>query len=174
MIHRKFNQLGTRMTKNLIQTKKILFGIIFFISHFLFVTTSYATDSTTQEQAIALVKKAVIYFKAHGAEQSFSAFNDTKGDFVKNELYIFVINQQGKMLAHGMLPKIIGKDVLEMKDADGKFLFKEMLSATSAKSNAWVNYKWPKPNTNSIGDKSTYLERVGDYVIGCGFYKNEP
>ncbi|MFZ6849423.1 cache domain-containing protein [Undibacterium sp. RuRC25W] len=155
--------------------RKMLFGVLFFCSPFFFISSTFAAgEHGTQQEAAAaaLVKKAVAFLKANGAEKSFAAFSDSKGEFVKNELYIFVINRQGKMVAHGMLPKIIGKDVLEMKDADGKTLFKDMLAATATKENAWITYKWPNPSTKNIDDKATYLERVDDYVIGCGVYKN--
>lgn len=130
-----------------------------------------AAEVGTADDAIALVKKAVSYLKENGPEKSFAAFNASKGQFTNKDLYIFVINQKGKMVAHGMLPKIVDKDVLEMKDADGKFLFKDMLAATSKQANAWVYYKWPNPSTKSVDDKSTYLERVDEFVIGCGIYK---
>lgn len=153
--------------------KKMLRGLFVFCSLFLLQSFSYAAgEHGTTEEATALVKKAVAYLKANGPEKSFTAFNDSKGEFTKNDLYIFVINRQGKMLAHGMLPKIIGKDVLEMKDADGKALFKDMLTATATKDSAWINYKWPNPTTKQIDDKSTYLEKIDDMVVGCGVYKN--
>jgi len=152
--------------------KKTLLGIFFAFTALLSPMSAYAADDNKSNEAINLVKKAAAYLKENGTDKSFSAFNDPKGEFVKNEFYIFVINQQGKMVSHGNLPKIIGKDVIDMKDADGKYLFKEMLAATNSKNSAWVNYKWPNPSTKRLGDKSTYLERVGEYVIGCGFYKD--
>jgi hypothetical protein len=37
--------------------------------------------------------------------------------------------------------------------------------------NGWVDYKWPNPITNKIEDKSSYVEKMGDYFVGVGIYK---
>jgi cytochrome c len=123
------------------------------------------------EDAVAMVKKASEFIKVNGRDKGLAEFNRADGKFTTGDLYIFVIDQQGTMLAHGTLPRIVGKAVLEMKDADNHYLFKDMLAATSSKTNAWVHYKWPNPGTKAIEAKSTYLERVGDLVIGCGIYQ---
>jgi len=134
-------------------------------------TGAHAQSKGNEADAVALVKKAVDYMKKNGKEKALAEFSNPKGEFIDRDLYIFVIDQKAKMLAHGTLPKIIGKDVIEMKDADGGYLFKDMLAATATKQNAWVHYKWPNPVSKNIEAKSTYLERVDDLVIGCGIYK---
>jgi hypothetical protein len=35
----------------------------------------------------------------------------------------------------------------------------------------WVDDKWPNPVTKDIAQESTYVEKYGKYVIGCGIYK---
>jgi cytochrome c len=130
-----------------------------------------AQGKGNEADAVALVKRAVDYLKKNGKEKALAEFSNPQGQFIDRDLYIFVIDQKAKMLAHGALPKIIGKDVIEMKDADGGYLFKDMLAATATKQNAWVHYKWPNPVSKNIEAKSTYLERVDDMVIGCGIYK---
>ena len=130
-----------------------------------------AADKGTMDEAQALVKKAVAYVKAHGREASLAEFSNPKGSFIDRDLYIFVIDMKGKMLAHGNLPKIINKDVLEMKDPDGRFLFKDMLAVANGPGSGWAHYKWNNPSTKSIDPKSTFVEKVDDMVVGCGVYK---
>ncbi|GJI92249.1 cache domain-containing protein [Duganella hordei] len=132
---------------------------------------TFAQGKGNADDATALVKKAVAFYKKYGREKALAEFSDPKGQFIDRDLYIFVIDQKAKMLAHGTLPKIIGKDVIEMKDADGNFLFKNMLELVNSKGSGWVHYKWPNPITKNIEAKSTYLEKVDDLVIGCGIYK---
>lgn len=133
--------------------------------------SSLAQGKGSAEDAVALVKKAVDYYKKNGREKSLAAFSDGHGPFIDRDMYIFAIDQKAKMLAHGTLPKIVGKDVIEMKDADGNYLFKDMLAVTSAKNSGWVHYKWPNPQTKNIEAKSTYLEKADGLVIGCGIYQ---
>ena len=145
-------------------------NVFFVLLTLIFSVTASAGVQGTPDEAVAMVSKAVSYMKANGRDKGFAEFNNPHGRFVDRDLYIFVLDQQGVMVAHGALPKIIGKRVLEMRDADDKYLFKNMLAATGTRTTAWVHYKWPNPATGEIAAKSTYLERVGDLVIGCGTY----
>jgi len=59
-----------------------------------------------------------------------------------------------------------------MKDADGKFLIKDILVVgMGAEGKGWVDCKWPNPSTGTVDAKRTYVERVDDVIIGCGIYK---
>ena len=35
----------------------------------------------------------------------------------------------------------------------------------------WVEYKFKSPSDNQEHDKSSYFERVGDFLVGAGAYK---
>jgi signal transduction histidine kinase len=131
----------------------------------------FAANKGTADEAVAMVKKAKAFLEKEGEEKALKEFNNSSGKFRDRDLYIFVIDQKATMLAHGTLPKIVNKNVSDMKDADGKYLFKDMLKATSTEKSAWVRYKWPNPTTGSVDNKATYLERAGDLVIGCGVYE---
>ena len=41
----------------------------------------------------------------------------------------------------------------------------------SKAGNGWVDYKWPNPVTKAVESKATYIEKVGDILIGSGVYK---
>jgi cytochrome c len=130
-----------------------------------------AADRGNADEAAALVKKAVAYLKENGKEKAFVEFNNVKGQFVDRNLYIFVYNMSGKNLAHGANPRMVGKDQIEMKDVDGKYIIRSFIELTSAKGSGWVDYKWPNPVTKAIESKSSYVEKVDDVIIGCGIYK---
>lgn len=125
----------------------------------------------TPDEAKAMVKKAVEYLKANGKEKAFAAFSDLHGKFVDGDLYIFVYDLQGKCLAHGGNPKMIGKDLSDLKDADGKAFVKERIQIAKTKGSGWQNYKWTNPVTKEIESKTAYIEKVDDVIIGCGAYK---
>ncbi len=42
----------------------------------------------------------------------------------------------------------------------------------NSKGSGWIDYKWPNPVTKAVEQKSTYVEKVDDVVVGCGIYKN--
>ncbi|MFZ6719838.1 cache domain-containing protein [Undibacterium sp. Ji49W] len=135
---------------------------------------SMAAEKGSADEAIALVKKAAAYLKANGKEKAYVEFNNTSGQFVVKDLYVFVynINGDGINRAHGANPKMVGKNLLDLKDADGVSIVKSFLDVANSKTgHGWVDYKWPNPNTKELEAKSTYIERVGDVLIGCGIYK---
>jgi signal transduction histidine kinase len=77
----------------------------------------------------------------------------------------------GLCVAHGARPALIGKNLIDLKDQDGKFLIREMVSIAKAPGSGWIDYNWPNPLTNKIEDKSSYVEKMGDYFVGVGIYK---
>jgi signal transduction histidine kinase len=133
-----------------------------------------AAEKGTADEAVAMVKKAGEFLKKNGKEKAFAEFNNPKGAFLHKDLYIFTFlaNGDGIEQANGANVKLVGKNVTEMKDADGKFLIKDILALGMGKEGkGWVDYKWPNPSTGTIDAKRTYVERVDDVIIGCGIYK---
>ncbi|SFU56713.1 cache domain-containing protein [Pseudoduganella namucuonensis] len=133
-----------------------------------------AAEKGTADEAVAMVKKAGEFLKKNGKEKAFAEFNTPKGQFIDRDLYIFAFmaNGDGVEVANGANVKLVGKNVLEMKDADGKFLIKDILAVGMGKEGkGWVDYKWPNPSTGKLDAKRTYVERFDDVIIGCGVYK---
>ncbi|WP_306658059.1 cache domain-containing protein [Massilia scottii] len=131
----------------------------------------FAAERGTAEEATALVKKAVAYLEANGKDKAFADFSNPKGAFVDRDLYIFVIDMDGLEWANGANAKIIGKNVLELKDADGNTMVKDFIKLANTKGKGWVDYSWPNPVTKKVDKKSTYLEKSGDVLIASGIYK---
>ena len=133
---------------------------------------AFAAERGTREDAQNMVKKAVAYVKEKGRDKAIEEFNNPKGSFIDRDLYIFAFSTDGTgvELANGANAKLIGKNVTDMRDADGKYLIQDILKVGKA-GQGWVDYKWPNPVSKLIEGKATYVERVGDLVIGCGYYK---
>ena len=104
-----------------------------------------------------------------------ATFNDVSNKSVKayhdRDLYPFIYDLSGKCVAHGARPALIGKNLIDLKDQDGKYLIREMIDIAKGPGNGWVNYKWPNPLNNKIEDKISYVEKMGDYFVGVGVYK---
>jgi cytochrome c len=148
--------------------KRLLAGIVIL---FMVVGLAYAQDRGSSAEAKALLDKAVAFYKANGQEKAFAAFNDSKGQFVSKDLYIFALDVNGKILSHGANAGLIGKDMIGTKDADGKLFMKEMVETAKTKGKGTVDYKWENPKTKIVEQKSSYVEKVDGVVLGCGYYK---
>jgi signal transduction histidine kinase len=51
-------------------------------------------------------------------------------------------------------------------------MIKEMIAtAKSGDGKGWVDFKWPNPTSKTIEQKSGYVIRVDDMLVGSGIYK---
>jgi signal transduction histidine kinase len=130
-----------------------------------------AADMGTKDEAVAMVKKAVDFIKANGADKAYAEFSNPKGQFVDRDLYIAVYDMSGKCLAHGANAKMIGRDLLDNKDVDGKEFVKERIEMMKTQPTGWQDYKFRNPTSNQVEPKAMYIERVNDVIVGCGIYK---
>jgi signal transduction histidine kinase len=147
-------------------------GLAFALVSLSFAGASLAADQGTKEEAAAMVKKAVAYAKANGKDKLLTEVsNGSKGQFYDRDLYVSVWSPDAKVLAHGANPKLVGTDVGDLKDADGKPFMKEILTKAAASDNGWVDYKWANPVSKEVQPKSAYFEKVGDMIISTGYYK---
>jgi len=148
--------------------KKVLLAVLICL---LTVGLAFAQEKGTAKEAQDLVAKAIAYYKAEGKDKAFAAINDPKGQFTKKDLYVFVFDFNTVCLAHGANKALVGKNLKELKDSNGKQFMNEMTEAAKTKGKGWVDYKWTNPTTKKIDAKSTYYQREGEYYFGCGIYK---
>ena len=132
---------------------------------------AYAAEFGSPVEAEAMVKKAVAEIKANGKDKALTEISNPKGKFIDRDLYVFVYDMNGKCVAHGFNQKMIGKDLVDMKDPDGKFYVKERIEISKTKGKGWQDYKFTNPLSKKIENKTAYIEKVDDLIVGCGAYK---
>jgi cytochrome c len=145
-------------------------GVAAFLAMSCLASWANAGDQGTKDEAVAMVKKAIEYIKANGNEKAFEAISNPKGMFVDRDLYVVVYDMTAKCLAHGQKLNMVGKELIDFKDADGKEFYKERVELMKKQSTAWQDYKFMNPVSKQIEPKSMYLERTGDLIVGCGVY----
>lgn len=133
--------------------------------------SAFAADHGTAAEAKALCERAVAYLKQVGPDKAFPVFDNRQGPFIDRDLYVFVRSMDGNTVAHGANIHMIGHTSLSLRDADGKLYNKEMIDLATAKGSGWVDYRWVDPEDRKIEQKSSFVEKTGDYVVGVGFYK---
>jgi signal transduction histidine kinase len=152
--------------------KKVFLAVM--VVMFFLATTGWALAAAngTPAEAETMVKKAIAFMKANGKDKGLAEVSNPKGQFIDRDLYVFVYDMNGKCVAHGFNQKMVGKDLIEMKDPDGKFYVKERVEIAKTKGKGLQNYKFTNPESKKIDDKSAYIEKYGYYIFGCGAYKN--
>ena len=135
--------------------------------------TAHAGQFGTRDEAVAMVKRVQEKFKKEGPEATFGAIN--AGQFNDRDLYPFVHTIDGTLhVANGAFPGIRGKNLHDMRDQDGKFTTQDFMRiATTPPYQGWSDFRWRNPKTNTIDDKSAWIERMGEYFVGVGIYKSE-
>lgn len=133
----------------------------------------FAQDRGTADQAKALVDKGLAHIKSAGMDKAFEDFTAKDGKWQEKDLYIFVVKFDGVTVAHGGNKGLIGKNMLDLKDANGQTFIKSMADAAKTKGTSWVDYMWTNPQTKKVESKSSYVVRIPGYegFIGVGIYK---
>ncbi|MDE2428235.1 MAG: cache domain-containing protein [Burkholderiales bacterium] len=130
-----------------------------------------AAEHGSADEAVAMVQKAIAYMKANGREKTLAEVNNLHGQFRDRDLYITINDLNGKNLAHGANAKMQGKDLIDLKDADGKFFMRERMELAKTKGKGWQDYKFVNPISKKIEQKSMYFEKHEDLIFNCGIYK---
>jgi signal transduction histidine kinase len=131
-----------------------------------------AGSGASKEDAIAMVKKGVAYIKATPKDKAYADISDkAAANFHKEDLYLVVYGLDGTVRAHGANGKMIGKNLIGLKDIDGKAFVKERVDLAKTNATFWQDYKFTNPESKKIEPKSMYCEKLDDSVVCGGIYK---
>ena len=90
--------------------------------------------------------------------------------YVVGNLYLFAIDFKGNILANSIAPESIGGNALYSQSPDGKFPVQEMIKTALTWGDGWVQYEFLDPCTGRVSLKSSFVKRVGDVLLGAGYY----
>jgi signal transduction histidine kinase len=146
---------------------------LFAAAALLFGATMVSADNKpTQDEVKALTIKAVDLIASKGIDDARATFHQD-GEFKHGEIYVNVINTDGKWLVYPPRPAGEGASVINVKDADGKLLIQEIIKLAKDPGEGWVDYRWLNPVSNKIESKVSFVKRVPntDLVAYIGIYK---
>lgn len=129
-------------------------------------------DRMEKEFVTHMVDEAVGQIETEG-KAAFEKFYDPAGPFLIKDTYIFVLDTTGVELVNPAFRNLEGRNLMDLKDAEGKLLVQEMFK-TVKDSAGWVEYMWPKPGDNLSTQKSTYVKKAklddNWVLVGAGVY----
>ena len=147
--------------------KRLIFGLV----ALGFTSGAIAQPRGTKAEAEAVVKATISYMKANGKEKALAEANKPDSSFRKADLYVFAYDKNGVNLAHSN-QKLVGKNLIDMNDADGREIIKELLNVgNSREGKGWISYRWPNPVSRAVEAKESYVEKYQDVYWMCGYYK---
>lgn len=109
-------------------------------------------------------------------EKAFPEFKKRGGKWFDKDRYIFIYDLKGNCIFHAMDPRLVGKNLLDIKDINGKTPVKFMIDIVKKEPHAgWVHYMWASAKSIFPLWKTSYVMLVTDpsgkkYFIGSGIY----
>lgn len=144
---------------------------LLFCSLMLAATTVFAKEEfANAKEAEAMVGHAVAAIKA-SKQKTLDEITGKDAKWVDRDLYVMVYDTTGKVQAHGANPKMVGKDLIDFKDVDGKLYVKERIELAKSKGKFSQDYKFTDPLTKKILAKTAFCEKADDLIVCAGIYK---
>jgi methyl-accepting chemotaxis protein len=86
--------------------------------------------------------------------------------------YFWINDLSGRMVMHPFAKKLLGQDLMEMKDPNGKAFFAEMIAIVKRDGAGFVDYMWPKPGNEEPVAKISYVKGFAPWnlLVGSGIY----
>ena len=124
-------------------------------------------------QAKQLVEKAKVFLQTVGKDIAFAEISKPGGAFKEGEKYVFVLDMDGIMLAHGENWDFVGLDFKTVKDLEGRDFIRDMIETANEKGHGTVEYIWFHPISRSYENKIVYFEKVDSMIICSGVYMGQ-
>jgi len=129
-------------------------------------------EFATKDEAVAMVKKGIAFIKSNGKETGYAEITSKQSRFKDRDLYLVVYGLDGIVRAHGQNEKMVNKNLIDLKDVDGKPFVRERVELGQKNASFWQDYKFTNPMSKKIEPKQMYCERLDDTVVCGGIYKH--
>jgi len=164
-------QLGNTQTKP-VTSKGNPMKLLATATALCLVCATALANEPSEKDAIAMAERGAAMVKAKGKDEVMKRITSKDSDFVQGSLYIDMRDvKTGIVLAHPYNASIVGKDLTDVPDANGKKYRREIIELAAAKGKGWVDYMYKNPTTGKIEPKTTYILLVDGVVLEAGLYK---
>jgi cytochrome c len=126
-----------------------------------------AIDVASRDEAVAMVKNGIAFIKANGTEKGYAEITSKKGRFQDRDLYLVVYGMDGTVHADGANEKMVGRNLIGLKDIDGKPFVRERVELARSKGAFWQDTVFANPVRKAVEPKQIYCETLDDTVV-CG------
>jgi signal transduction histidine kinase len=129
------------------------------------------------KQLVALVEGAAGLMEKRGTA-AFRAFGEKGSKWFDDKHYFFVYDVSGRCLFHPVEPELVGKNLMGLKDMNGKPVIRMITDVAKKPGNrasGWVFYLWEDGTQISPLWKGSYIRKVVGpngkiFLLGSGLY----
>jgi len=129
--------------------------------------------SVQEKQVKELVNSAVKLIKSRG-EAAFAELNVKNGPWHKGETAIFVSSETGQEMVNAAQPELVGKNLWDFKNPDGRLIVQEQWKLVKTKGEGWIDGMWVKPGTDKVVPCRSFVQGVKikgkSYMVGAAYY----
>jgi methyl-accepting chemotaxis protein len=89
--------------------------------------------------------------------------------------YFWINDMEPRVVMHPFVKELIGKNVAELKDANGVRLYSEFVDTVRTRKEGFVNYSWPKGDSKEVYPKISYVKgfEPWGWIVGTGIYVDD-
>lgn len=121
------------------------------------------------ERARALAERTATLVDTQGFAGAQTLLQSDPEQFRDADLYVFLLDRSGVVQLHPD-SLMVGVNVLQMRDLDGKAFIAELLIRAHEEERFWTAYRYANPATRQAEFKKVWVISQGDYVIASGAY----
>ncbi len=127
----------------------------------------------TADQARQMVFDAMVHIRSNGFDKAVADFHDKNGPFIDRDLYVFILDRNGRYVVHGTSPEKDGSALSSIAGLDAAQLMSDAWEVCDNEGGGWVSYSITNPVNGEVQAKSSYVMPLDDgRLIGCGCYMN--
>jgi cytochrome c len=129
---------------------------------------SLVNSSGTDERAMRMVKKAIDLMKAKGKDAGLAQINTPNAEFNGQDIYLMVYDFDGNCLAHSASKVMVGRNLMDDQDADGREFIRETVEMMNRNTSGWHEYTYRDlPQSIRIRHKRMYIEKYQGMIMAC-------
>lgn len=138
----------------------------------LTISNCLSAAEPAEKDAVAMSERGAAFYKDHGRAELAKHVTERDPRFVQGSMYIYVRDlATGKVLAHPYNQSIVGKDLNDVPDNNGKYFRRDIYDLARKDGTGWVDYVYRDPSNGKFEQKTSYVQRVGDVILVTGVYK---
>lgn len=132
------------------------------------------SESARPEEVIEKIREAVELLKTQG-EKGLEILRSTNSKFVWKDSYLFIIDlEKSLVLSNPAFPEREGGDIRQHLDWNKKLYGRELCEKAN-NGGGWIEFIWPKPNTQAPLRKIAFVYPVPGYryTVCAGVYDDK-
>ncbi len=129
------------------------------------VATDALADSEARDKCVAKCREAVQLFKDKGNDAAIAKINQKDSGFAWKDAYLFVVDFQGKTVAHALFPTHVGENLFQLKNKDERLVIQEFIETARTKGEGWHEYMWPKPEEMKKPPEQRISSKKATFVL---------